>query len=226
MRVRRDRREIRADFDYGTGHHRYAGRTVEVERAYHADLDRAERLSAGLRDVITRFASPRWTAVAKARQASLYDSCRTGLYQARPPDLALSRAEAHYLGFGPFVIGNDPTADAIEDRRAERRARWRAARERALDRADGTMLKLYAEAVLLARAHGVHDAAIDTAIRRLAYFTEILGDAKIREQARGLTDPATKAPFQYADGLFVRMRPGMPLGLQPDALPVPLPATP
>jgi hypothetical protein len=67
--------------------------------------------------------------------------------------------------------------------------------------------------------------AVDHAIRRLAFFTDILGNAKIREFSQGVLDPETKAPFVYQDNYFLRSRPGLTAPLSPNGLPAPLPVT-
>jgi hypothetical protein len=67
---------------------------------------------------------------------------------------------------------------------------------------------------------------VDLAIQRLAFFTDILGDAKIREWSSGIVDPETKSGFEYKDGFFLRTRPGLSPSLQPDGLPAPLPVIP
>jgi hypothetical protein len=92
-----------------------------------------------------------------------------------------------------------------------------------LNDADRAMVKFYVQAVVYARAWNIRTPEIDRAIQRLAFFTDILGDAKIREMAQGIVDPETKQPFVYEDGYFLRTRPGMSPLLVPDTLPVPLP---
>jgi hypothetical protein len=88
------------------------------------------------------------------------------------------------------------------------------------------MIKFYTEAVVYGRAFKVRNAAVDTAIQRLAFFTNILGDQKLRGYSQGVIDPETKGPFQYSDGIFLRTRPGMAPPLKSDDLPAPLPVVP
>ena len=114
-------------------------------------------------------------------------------------------------------------ADAL---RQKRREDWRAERERQLADADKPMIKFYTEAVVYGRAFKVRNAAVDTAIQRLAFYTNILGDAKLRDLTQGVLDPETKAPFVYSDSLFLRTRPGMASTLKSDDLPSPLPVAP
>ncbi|WP_438004400.1 hypothetical protein WME89_37265 [Sorangium sp. So ce321] len=218
---------IKAEFDYDTGHHRYEGVIDQVKRAFEADIKKAnDRYWKELQEVITAYESRPWSAAARARQGSLYDSCRTGLYNARPPGLRLyTDKEEKLLKLAETSDREDlqETADAL---RQNRREQWRAARERLLADADVAMVKFYVESVVWAKAWKVRSPAVDYAIQRLAFFTDILGDAKLREWSQGIIDPETKRPFEYKDGLFLRTRPGMTPPLAPDGLPLPLPVVP
>ncbi|AUX45753.1 hypothetical protein SOCE26_072490 [Sorangium cellulosum] len=218
---------IKAEFDYDTGHHRYEGVIDQVKRAFEADLAKAnDRYWKELQEVITAYESRLWSVAARGRQGSLYDSCRTGLYNARPPGLKLyTDKEEKLLKLAETSDREDlqETADAL---RQNRREQWRAARERLLDDADKAMVKFYVESVVWSKAWKVRNPAVDHAIQRLAFFTDILGDAKLREWSQGIIDPETKRPFEYKDGIFLRTRPGMTPPLAPDGLPLPLPVVP
>ncbi|MFT3769216.1 MAG: tetratricopeptide repeat protein [Minicystis sp.] len=217
---------IHADFDYDTGHHRYAGVIDKVVKAYTDDLKKAEKYFNELQDVIVKFESRPWSVAAKARQGSLYDSCRTGLYNARPPALKLYSDKEEKLLKLAETSGRDDLQETADALRQKRREDWRAARERQLDDGDKPMIKFYTEAVVYGRAFKVRNAAVDTAIQRLAFYTNILGDAKLRDLTQGVLDPETKQPFVYSDGLFLRTRPGMAPQLKSDELPSPLPVAP
>ncbi len=171
----------------------------------------------------TRAVSRSLSVASFARQGTLYDSCRTGLFNTRPPGLKLyTDREEKLLKLAETSDREDlqETADAI---RQKRREQWREARERLLNDADRAMIKFYAQAVVYARAWNIRNPEVDTAIQRLAFFTDILGDAKIRDMSQGIIDPETKQPFLYSDGMFLRTRPGMAQSLQPDGLAAPLP---
>jgi hypothetical protein len=217
---------IHGDFDYDTGHHRYAGVIDKVVKAYTDDLKKAEKYFNELQDVINKFESRPWSVAAKARQGSLYDSCRTGLYNARPPGLKLYSDKEEKLLKLAETSGRDDLQEAADALRQKRREDWRSARERQLTDGDKPMVKFYTEAVVYGRAFKVRNAYVDTAIGRLAFYTNILGDAKIRELTQGITDPESKAPFQYSDNLFLRTRPGMTPPLKNDEMPSPLPVAP
>ena len=215
---------IRDDFDRKAG--RYEGTLDRVKKAYEDDLARAEALAVKLQEIITAFGSRPWSAAARVRQASLYDRCRTGLFFAREPALQLFNDREKRL-IAAAVASNDPQLQANADEfRQNRRGLWRAARERLLDEADRPMIRGYAEAALWARAWKVKSPAVDPAVQRLAFFTNLLGDARIRAHVSGLLDPETRRPFEYRDGLFLTTRPGLPLAPLADGLPDPRPALP
>jgi len=227
--------KLRADFDYDTGHHRYAGVVDKVKIAFDADVKKAnDDYFKQLKKIVDDFASRPWSVAVKARQGSLYDSCRTGLYNTRPPGLKLyTEKEEKLLKLAETSDREDlqETADAI---RQTRREQWRKARETSLNDADHAMVKFYVEAVVYARAFKVRNPAVDLAIQRLAFFTDILGEAKMREFTTGIEDleidptsgESTKRPFQYVDGMFLRMRPGATPPLVPDGVAAPLPVKP
>lgn len=218
---------VKSEFDYDTGHHRYAGVIDKVKKAFDEDVKKANDLYfKELQTVITSYASRSWSVAARARQGSLYDSCRTGLYNARPPGLKLYNDKEEKLLKLAETSNRDDLQEQADAIRQKRREDWRSSRERALNDADQAMVKFYAEAVVWAKAYKVSNSAVDFAIQRLAFFTDIIGDAKLREWTQGIVDPESQKPFEYRDGLFLRTRPGMTPPLLPDGLPAPLPVVP
>ena len=73
--------QVRASFDYATGHHHYAGAVGDVIKAGRQGPRRGrEDLAAAARDTWRReYGSFEWAAAATARIGTLYDSIRTGL---------------------------------------------------------------------------------------------------------------------------------------------------
>ena len=219
--------EIKQKFDYDTNHHRYTGVIDKVKVQFDKDVDEANKTWFPKLDaVITSYASKQWSVAARARQGSLYDSCRTGLYNAAPPGLKLySEKEERLLKLAETSDREDlqEQADAL---RQKRREDWRTAREKSLATADKAMVKFYAEAVVWAKAYKVRNEYVDMAIRKLAFYTDILGNDKLRDYSQGVLDPDTKSPFVYTDNFFLRSRPGISAPLTPNGLPTPLPVTP
>ncbi len=219
--------QIKTEFDYDTGHHRYDGVIDKVVKTFDDDVKKAnDKYWKQLQTLITTYESRPWSVAARARQGSLYDSCRTGLYSARPPGLKLyTDKEEKLLKLAETSDREDlqEQADAIRQRRREQ---WRDARERKLADADRAMVKFYVEAVVWAKTWKVRNQAVDYAIQKLAFYTDILGDPKLREFSQGVLDPDGQKPFEYKDGMFLRTRPGMTPPLQPNGVASPLPVLP
>ena len=72
-------------FDYETGHHRYKGTVVQVVQEYRKQAGIAKGWYDKLGRIASKYVSPEWTIAAVARQGSVYDSLRTGLFNTRPP---------------------------------------------------------------------------------------------------------------------------------------------
>ena len=220
--------KLKNDWDYAGGKHRYDGVIDKIKAAYEKDLNKANEYHDQLQHVITEYESVPWSIAARARQGSLYDSCRTGLYNAREPGLKLYTPQEERTLKQADESGRDDLAEKADAFRQNRRMTWKASREKLLDDADKVMIRRYIEAVLYAKAGKVRNGAVDFAIQRLAFFTDIIGDAKMRQLSQGVLDPSTKPakPFEYKDGVFLRTRPGMTPPLTPDGLPAPLPVVP
>ncbi len=219
--------KIKADFDYETNHHRYVGVVDAVKKKFEEDVKKAgDVYFKELQDVINRYESRPWSVAAVARQGSLYDSCRTGLYNAAPPGLKLYTDKEEKLLKLAETSDREDLQEQADALRQGRRVTWRDSRNRMLDDADAPMIKFYASAVVWSRAWKVRNSAVDHAIQRLAFFTDILGDAKIRALSQGIIDPETKRPFEYSDGFFLRSRPGASPPLEGNLLPNPLPVIP
>jgi len=190
-------------FDYDTGHQRYAGNTVEVLDQYRRAAVEAQAHYDALQRVVDDYASPEWATAAIARQGSLYDSLRSALYDVRAPALKmfdkktealLSRAE------------NSDSAELQEQADAVRmrvETAWREARDRELDSADQVMVDRYGNAIHLARRYNVSNPAVSRATARLAFFTDVIGEAKLQQYTGRV--PA----LEYSPGLFLRLRPGL-----------------
>jgi tetratricopeptide (TPR) repeat protein len=207
--------ELKKSFDYDTGHHRYAGSSVDVIKKFQADAVEAKKHQAQLQHVIDAYASAEWATAAISRQGSLYDSMRTGLYNTRAPQLKLVDAKTEAI-LKRFENSDNPDdqdkADQIRQKVTEA---WRAARERELGGADEAMIHFYAQSVALAKRYNVRNAAVNRANQRLAFFTDILGEAKMAAYTKGVQG------LDYREGLFLQTRPGLIASPQPQPLPPP-----
>jgi len=229
--------ELRREFDYDTGHHRYKGVVGDVVKAYKADALEAAKWEKRLQEVVDRYGSQKWATLAIARQGSVYDSLRTGLYNTRPPELKMFTPAQERLLKQAEQSENDELIDQADAFRTEIRNLWRKNRDVQLEKSDRYLVERYSTAVALARRYNLSDPALTRAIRRLAFMTEVVGDAKMAlymappgetPAADGRTAPApsgSSSGLSYSSGLFLRMRPGVylpPAVQQP--LPLPSPA--
>jgi hypothetical protein len=209
--------QIEAEFDYETGHHRFKGTSVEVIKQYAAQASVAKGWFDKLQHVVDAYVSPEWTIAAISRQGSLYDSLRTGLYNVRPPALKMFDAKTEAL-LKRAETSDDPDLQAKADEvRISVQQAWRTKRDQELDGADKIMIDRYATSVVLAKRYNVSNPAVLRAIRRLAFVTEVIGEAKMKQFTSGVKD------LGYTEGTFQRMRPGQVSTPPPVGLPEPLP---
>jgi hypothetical protein len=106
---------------------------------------------------------------------------------------------------------------------------WRSKKEREIGGSDQLMVRRYATAVSLARRYNVKNTQTQKAIGRLAYFTDIIGDAKMREYVTATaepTDPTGAQKLTYKDGQYVQTRPGVTAVAPPNGGESPLPVAP
>ena len=223
-------KDITKNFDYSSGHHRYKGVMLDVRKEFKEDVEvKAKAYFDRLQVVIDTYLSQRWSVAARARQGSLYDSCRTGLYNTREPGLKMYTPKEDKLlkQLDDLCVnqGSDDACDKYDTFSANRRTQWRQARDQDLEQADKVMVKQYTEAIVWAKSWKVRVDAVDHAIARLAFFTEIIGDAKLRQYSAPVQEPKGGA-FAYQDGMFMRMRRGQTTAVKPQVMVSPLPVIP
>ncbi len=224
-------KDLSKNFDYDAGHYRFKGELKEVRDGFTECVDEdAKKYFDKLKVVVDNYGSRKWAVAARARQGSLYDTCRSGLYNAREPGLKLYTAKEEKVlkQLDDLCVnqGNDSACDKYDDFTAKRRLQWRQTRTNDLDKVDKVMVRAYTEAILLAKHWKVNSSATDRAVGRLAFFTDIIGDQKLRQHTDGLQDPGTQSPFVYQDKMFLRMRRGQGTEVTPGINPAPLPAIP
>ncbi len=210
-------REIAKSFDYDTGHHRYRGTSVEVIRQYRRDAEQAKRWFDRLQAVIDAYLSPEWTPVLVARQGSLYDSLRTGLYNTRPPALSIVDKKLDALLKRAEQSGIRELEEQADARRLALFEAWRTTRDAELGSADAVVVDRYATALLLAQRYNASNPWLTRAIRRLAFLGEVVGEEAMAAYASRVPD------LTYQSGMFQRMRPGLLVLPKSDPLPLPVP---
>lgn len=210
--------DLKKDFDYETGHHRYSGTVVDVVAAYTADAKDAKIWYDRLQVIVDKYVSPKWAAIAIARQGSVYDSLRTGLYNTRPPELKMFTPQQERSLRIAEESDNLDLVDKADEIRFQVRQGWTKKRDQELDSADAIVVDRYAVAVMLARRYNLSDESITRSIRRLAFLTDVAGEAKMSGYVSKNKDLA------YQAGMFQRLRPGVTAPPRVDALPRPGPA--
>lgn len=104
---------------------------------------------------------------------------------------------------------------------------WRSYKEKELNNMDTVMVRRYAVAIAEARKYNVRNTWVARAINKLAYYTDIVGDEKMKEYVTSTTDPITKSGnMTYTDQQYVQTRPGLTAVPAPDANAEPSPAAP
>jgi hypothetical protein len=209
--------QLRSKFDYDTGHHRYKGTVVEVVAKYKSDAGEAKSWYDKLQHIVDEYVSPDWAPVAIARQGSVYDSLRTGLYNTRPPELKMFSAKQESALKKAEESDNPDLQEKADAIRVNVQQQWRSKRDSELDSADQVVVDRYATAVVLARRFNVSNPSVTRAIRRLAFLTDVIGEAKIQAFTTNVKD------LNYTPGMFQRMRPGVVASPKADGLPPPLP---
>jgi hypothetical protein len=210
--------EVSRAFDYETGHHRYRGTMQEVISQYTKDAVEAKKWFDKLQHIVDTYVSPEWTTASIARQASLYDSLRTGLYNTRPPELKIFDAKTEAIIKRAEQSDNPDLQEKADAARVAAQKAWRDKREQELNSADNIMVERYATAAVLAKRYNVANPQVIRAIRRLAFFTDVIGEAKMKQYTANVKE------LNYTEGMFPRMRPGISSAPPPKGSPPPLPA--
>jgi tetratricopeptide (TPR) repeat protein len=221
--------EIHVNYDYETGHHKYAGATEDVLLKYKSDAKSAQKYDELLEHITSTYPSLEWVPAAIARQGSVYDSLRTGLYNAVPPQIAYFTAKQNALLKQLEGSGRPELQDKADELRTNVKELWRTKKETELTAADQLMVQRYAKAVALARKYNVRNDEVTHAIARLAYFTDIIGNDKMRgyvTQTRDPTDPSNSRTLSYSDGMYLQSRPGLTATPAPLGEGLPLPVAP
>jgi hypothetical protein len=189
-----------------------------VVKEYQDDATEAKKWYGKLQHVVDEYVSPEWAPVAIARQGSVYDSLRTGLSNTRPPQLKMFSAKQEAALKKAEESDNPDLQEKADAIRVTVQQAWRKKRDQELDSADSIVVDRYASSVMLARRFNVSNPSVTRAIRRLAFLTDVIGEAKMKT----FTD--TVKDLNYTPGMFQRMRPGVVSAPEAQGLPAPLPA--
>ncbi len=228
--------EIRGAFDYSTGHHHYAGNAPDIVKQLDKDLGEAEKTwRPKLEHVAVTYGSFEWAAAATARIGSLYDSIRTGLDLVVPnyftPQQEALLKKLQKVADQLSAAGQNDKADQIQqqidDTRDAVRTKWRSTKDQYMELCTKQAVGKYTTSALIARKYNVKDQAVTSAVARLAYFTDYLGDDKMKGYVEGTTDPLDpNSHLVYVNGEFLQWRSGVVATPPPNGQPAPLPASP
>ncbi len=210
--------ELVQKYDYESGFHRYKGDPVAVLTAYRKQATEAKKWYDKLQHVIDAYLSPEWTVAAVSRQGAVYDSLRTGLYNVRAPALVMFTPAEERLLEKLENSDNDELMEKADAFRVKKQNEWRDQRDKELAGADTILVDRYGQAIVLSRRFKVSSPAVVHAIRRLAFLTDVLGEAKMKAYASAVKD------LNYTEGMFLRMRPGQTVTPPSKGDPAPLPA--
>jgi tetratricopeptide (TPR) repeat protein len=227
--------DVKANFDYSTGHHHYAGNAVDVKEKVEKDLVEAKTKWRPALEHVETYGSFQWAAASRARVGSLYDSVRSGLDLAVPnyftpkQDAAIKKLQD--LVDKLQAAGQNDKADQVQqmvdDTRDKVRAAWRATKDQFLEACNQEMISKYVTAALIARKYNVKDSSVQNGVSRLAFFTDYLGDDKVKAYVEQTPDPiAPTNKLGYVTGEFLQWRSGVVATPPPSGEPAPLPASP
>ncbi len=228
--------QVKANFDYGTGHHHYTGNAVDVKEKVDKDLGEADKTwRPQLEHVATQYGSFQWAAAATARIGSLYDSIRSGLDLAVPnyftpkQDAAIKKLQD--LVDKLQAAGQNDKADQVQqlvdDTRDKVRSAWRSTKDQYMEACNQKMVSKYVTAALIARKYNVKDTSVQNGVGRLAFFTDYLGDDKMKPYVEQTPDPLDpNAKLTYSNGEFLQWRSGVIAAPPANGQPAPVPASP
>jgi hypothetical protein len=228
--------DVRTGFDYATGHHHYTGNAPDIVKQLDKDLGEADKTwRPKLEHVAIQYGSFEWAAAATARIGSLYDSIRTGLDLVVPKYMTPAQeallAKLQKIADQLRKAGQDAKADEIEqqinDTQDQVRSKWRSTKDQYMEVCTKQAVGKYTTAALTARKYNVKTPAVTSAISRLAYFTDYLGDDKMKGYVEATPDPLNPSSrLVYVNGEFLQWRSGVVSTPPPNGAPAPLPVTP
>lgn len=230
--------QIRAAYDTDA-RHKYTGSVDDVlgeldlqkktskDGKYQNNAKEADKWDKELDRITKTYPSVEWVPTAIARRGELYDRLRTGLYNAVPPAIKFFTPAQENLLRTMRNSGRDDLMDKADELDTAKREYWRNKKEKELGGADEVMVRHYATAIALARKYNVRNTQMQKAVGRMAYFTDIIGDAKLKDYVTKTKDPNEPSrQLDYKDGQYVQTRPGLTGVPASNGSSVPLPAAP
>ncbi len=212
--------DVLGEFDAKTGKQTKPGK-------YQLNAADADKWDKQLERIGRTYPSLEWVPAVMARQGTLWDTLRTGLYNTTKIKIFTAKQEAFLKQMENS--GREDLENKAADLRDQGREGWRTKKESELKGADTLMVRRYAGSVQLARKYNIRNDKTQRAIARLAYFTDIIGDAKMRDYVTQSPDPLDQTgakKLEYKDGQYVQTRPGQTAVPPANGMAVPLPVAP
>jgi len=225
--------DIKREFDYDSDkrHSHYDGTADDVKAAYTKDYELVEKkYRPRLELIATKYKSKAWVPAITARIGSLYDTLRTGLDNAPfnlPKMLKLPNGRTINLDQLIKQLEANQQFDQADALRDTARTQWRAFKDGEMDVLNAKMIGRYAIAAQMAKINYVKDATVQKAVGRLAFFTDYLGDDKMRPYVEAADDPANPGQkMKYTNGMFLQWRAGQVQHPKPNGAATPPPVAP
>lgn len=203
--------EIRRAFE-PSKKHTYRGTVEDVlgtsstKGRYPANAEEAEQWDKALEALVSGN-KPDWAPVVFARQGAVFDVLRDGLDRTQLASLTYFTPSQERQLKALENSGRPELSDRAAELRDQVKTGADQKRARALDAASTQMVRRYASAVALAQKTNVRHPLVDQAIARLAHYTGILGEARMREYVTSTPDPSD--PYKkltYTAGQYEQMR--------------------
>lgn len=202
--------EIRDAFDHATGHHQYATMPVEtIMTAYDIDAKKAAAYEQRLDHVVKTYASPAIVAAALAREASLYESLRSGLDACGGSKFDPVPAKLRRVLDGMKATGNPRSIDKVTAIEDSIKGAWRTVRDKEVAANEAVMIRRWAQSYALAKKHKLPSVALGP----LAHYAFVLGDAKMRSYVP-----------DYTSGMYSKAKPVVtlsPAAIRPSSMAMP-----
>lgn len=232
--------EITAKWDV-EGKHKYTGSVADVlgssdpkkpkKGKYQTNAEEADKYDRLLDAFVKKYESVEWVPAGYARRGAVFDTLRMGLYNTvvgkgagkvslMTPEQERMLNTMRNSGRDDLMNKADELEDAVKDF-------WRKQKEKELDGADRIMVRHYATAHALGRKYNVRNQHVARAGARLAYFTDIIGDAKMAAYVTDTNDPINKSgKLTYTPNQYVQQRAGLTSLPPPSGEAKPLPVAP
>jgi LPS O-antigen subunit length determinant protein (WzzB/FepE family) len=121
----------------------------------------------------------------------------------------------------------DEVQQAIDDTKDQVRSKWRSTKDQYLEVCNQKLVGRYVTAALIARKYNVKDPTVQNAVSRLAFFTDYLGDDKMKGYVENTPDPLDASnKLVYRNGEFLQWRSGVVATPPSNGASSPLPAAP